>query len=570
MMFASVSTRILGALFKIPLAAMIGGEGMGYYMTAYTVIGPAFSISVMGFSMAISKLCSTVAAKSRIEEINKYFISALILFTSIGISFAVIIYISAPSILKIIGNEAALKAVRSMIPALIFCCISSVFRGYYEGQGNMLPTALSQITEAVIKLICGLGFSHIALKKSIEEFTQYGTVMGEAAKNLNEALAVAAPNAAAAAIAGVSVSTAAGCIISILFYNKNGLTKSKSSDKVITFTEASSELIRTAIPFSAAALVVNMSSIADTISVINILNKTAVLNWDMLISKRPELLLSGIEPERAANFLYGSYTGLAMTIFNLAPAFTASLAVCTLPMISSLYAKGKSRLLSDRIKAVLRITSIIAIPIGIGMSVMSDHIVEVLFSSNIYEVSVASDLLKVLGIAAIFVSVSSVTNSVLQAIGRIYTPLKLIIAGSFIKLTINWLLISIPEINILGAPLGTLFCYLFIMLTGILIIAVETNININLLSIIIKPTISALICCASAKLLIKQLEKSMYYTISTLISIMFGIVIYIVFLVILKGFGESELELLGNNSKLNKLLYFYKLIPCKSHCNAVK
>ena len=105
-----------------------------------------------------------------------------------------------------------------MIPALIFCCISSVFRGYYEGQGNMLPTALSQITEAIIKLICGLGFSHIALKKSIEEFTQYGTVMGEAAENLNEALAVAAPNAAAAAIAGVSVSTAAGCIISILFY----------------------------------------------------------------------------------------------------------------------------------------------------------------------------------------------------------------------------------------------------------------------------------------------------------------------------------------------------------------
>ena len=570
LMISSLSVRIIGAFFKIPLSAMIGGEGMGYYMTAYTVMGPAFAISTMGFSMAVSKLCSAASSHSRREDRNEIISSALILFTLMGMSLAIIIYTLSPELLKLLGNEAATKAVRSMVPAILFCCISSAFRGYFEGIGNMLPTALSQFIGAVTKLICGLLFSKLCIAKAVEEFEQYGTVMGEAVNNMTEAMSIAAPSAAAAAVSGVSVSTAVGCLVSALIFIKTEQLKRKTTDKPVRFTYISSQLIKNALPISAAALVINLATIVDTISVINRLNKAVETNWKLLCLSRPELLMANIGPERSANFLYGSYTGLAMTVFNLAPAFSASIGVCALPMISSLYARGNSITLKKRVESILRITFIVAIPIGFGMCTMAEPIMNVLFSSNVYEADIASDLLKVLGIASIFVAVSGVVNSILQAVGRIYVPLKLLIIGSTVKLIINWVLIAVPQINISAAPYGTLFCYLFIMGAGMAVLFDSVKSNINLLSIIIKPIASAVFCCYSAKTAIKFMENIIFYPAATAISIIIGALVYVLFLVILKGFDQSELELLGNNSKLNKLVYFYRLFPCKSHCDAVK
>lgn len=569
-MISSIITRVIGAFFKIPLAAMLGGEGMGYFMTAYTVIGPALSMSMLGFSISVSKLTAASYGKSREKDRNKILYSAIILFTSIGAFLAIIIYAAVPAFLKAAGNQPAEKAAKAMIPSIIFCCITSVFRGYYEGVGDMVPTALSQVVEAIIKLIIGMLFSQLSVNKVIKEFEQFGTAMGISADNLSEAISIASPTTAAAAVSGVSVSTAVGSLVMISIFLKSGISKTKNYDKALNFTMISSQLIRTALPVSAATLVINVVAIVDTFSIVNILNKSAELNWKALLLSHPELSMSGINIDKAANFLYGSYTGLAMTVFNIAPAFTASLGVCALPMISALYAARNRTILRKRIESILRITFIAAIPIGLGMSTMAEPIIKVLFPTNIYEAPIAADLLKILGIASIFVSVSVVLNNILQAVGRIFAPLKLLLVGSIIKISVNWLLISVPLINISGAPWGTLICYLFIMSAGIWVLMQEIDADIALLPIIIKPALASLFCCASAKYAMKIMEKLIPYTVSMFVSIMIGAIIYIVFLVILKGFDQSELELLGNNSKLNKLLDFCRLISCKSHCNAVK
>ena len=198
------------------------------------------------------------------------------------------------------------------------------------------------------------------------------------------------------------------------------------------------------------------------------------------------------------------------------------------------------------------VVTAIALP-NVGMA---DPIINTLFSASEYEAIIAADLLKTLGIASIFVAISGVVNSMLQAVGRIYVPLKLLICGAAIKLLINYIFISYAQFNISGAPWGTLFCYLFIMLAGIAALMRTINADIDLFPMMFKPALAAVGCCFGSVLVMKYLEKIVLYPIATVLSIFSGAVIYITFLVILKGFGPSELELLDNNSKINKLLFF--------------
>ncbi len=570
LMMSAAIVKVIGALFKIPLAAVLGGEGMGYYMTAYSMFNPVFALSVAGFSVAVSKLCSAAAAQGRQSDRKLIFSTALTLFPVIGLLLSAVIYFAAPYFVAAVDNPAALKAVRAMVPALFFCCITAVFRGYYEGSRNMIPTALSQVIESVFKLLCGLFLAYRCIVRASAEFDDYGTVFGIAAEDAQAALSIAAPYAASAAIAGVALSTAVGCIIVMLCYPIFEKDETKPQKSLITPGMAALALIKTAVPVCAGALVVNMASLVDLFSVMNRINFAATSDWAAMCKSMPELLLAEVGPQHAANFLYGSYTGLAMTVFNLAPALTASMGISALPMISALAATGKRVLLRQRIESVIRITIITAVPLGMGMSVMAEPILISLFSGNPYEAAVAARLLKTMGIASVFVAVSGAVNSMLQAVGRIYAPVKILLTGSVIKLAVNWFLISKPEMNIAGAPYGTLCCYLFITLASTSVLMRTVEGDIGLFPMMLKPTAAAVVCCAASRSSLRKLALMINFRLATAISIAVGGIIYIMFLVILGGIYDSDLKLLDNNSKLKKLIVFCNTIPCKSHYNAVE
>ena len=302
----------------------------------------------------------------------------------------------------------------------------------------------------------------------------------------------------------------------------------------------------------------------------NRINSAVKSNWPEICKSIPELLTADIEPKNAANFLYGSYTGLAMTVFNLSPALTASMGICALPMISSLAAGGRRVLLRQRIESVIRITIITSVPLGMGMCFMAEPILISLFKGNPHEAAVAARLLKTMGISSIFVALSGALNSMLQAVGRVYAPVKILLVGSLIKLAVNWVLISRPAFNILGAPWGTLCCYVFITLASASALMEAAQGDIGLFPMMVKPCISAAICCFASRICIENAVEFMSFRIATAFSIVVGAVIYTVFLVILGGIYDSDLKLLDNNSKLKKLLVFCRRSPCKSHYNAVE
>ena len=550
LMAAALIVKVIGMLFKIPLTRMLGGEGMGYYMTAYSIFNPICALCVAGFPVAVSRLTAASLANHRREEPRRILTVALLLFLPMGLLCSAGIYLAAPFFVRIVGNEAALGAVRAIAPAVFFCCISAVFRGYYEGGRNMVPTAVSQVVEASVKLGAGILCAMHCLETELGHFTAGEPVCGVTVSSLEEAQMVIAPYAAAAAIIGVTVSTLAGCLALALAYFGEPHT---GSDRIgaAGMIHYSKNLLVTALPVCAGALVVNLSSFVDLMSVINRLNYAVSLGWEALCRSHPQAGLERMEAERVGNFLFGSYSGLAMTIFHLVPAITASLGVCALPLIASLAARGSRAQLRRTVESVLRITVIVALPLGLGMSCMAGQILQLLFSSNPEEVSVAAVLLRPLGGAAVFVAVSGCINSMLQALGYVLVPVRLMLCGAAVKFGINWALIARPSINILGAPWGTLCCYLTMTLLGCAALERASGGQINLAAIFAKPLAASLLCCAAAVGCCRLLASWPQWA-ATLAAVGAAGAVYLIAVLLMGALREEDMELLPRRTKIRK------------------
>ncbi len=569
LMLAAVIVKVIGALFKIPLTRILGGEGMGYYMTAYSVFNPIYALSVAGFPVAVSKLTASAIAKGRRKDRQRIMSVALVLFPLIGLVLFGVIYFAAPFFVVVVGNQNALKAVQAIAPAVLFCCITSVFRGYYEGSRNMVPTALSQVIEAVVKLCVGLYLAFRCVEGGLASFESTGSVFGLSVADRAEALTVIAPHAAAAAVSGVAISTAAGSLIIALYHivQKGEALPGQSS---ISSGKTAALLLGMALPVSAGALVTNISSLIDLVSVMNRISLAAQNDWEALCHSHPGAMLQNMHAERVANFLYGSYTGLAVTIFNLVPALTAAIGTCALPMIAALASQGRLSLLRQQVESVIRVTIIIAMPMGMGICCLSEPILSVIFDSNPIEVAIAARLLRPMGIAAVFVAVSGAVNSMLQAVGRVYVPVKMMLGGAAIKFLINWLLISIPAVNISGAPWGTLSCYLFIMVGGTAVLMRTIDGDIGLFPMFLKPLFASLLCCITARSALGVLLGQYSGRLALAISVVCGGAIYLVTLLLSGGIQENDLYLLKSDSKIKKLLLLCCKSPCKSRYDAVK
>ncbi len=569
LMLAAVVVKIIGALFKIPLTRILGGEGMGYYMTAYSVFNPIYALSVAGFPVAVSKMTASAIARGRRRDRQRILSVALLCFPLIGLLLFGIIYFAAPFFVTVVGNQNALRSIQAIAPAVFFCCITSVFRGYYEGSRNMVPTAFSQVVEAVVKLLVGLLLSLSCVEGGLADFSATGSVFGVAVADRAGAMTVIAPYAAAAAVSGVAISTAAGSVVIALYHlAQKGEAVSESGS--LSGMKTAALLISTALPVLAGALVTNISSIVDLVSVMNRIGFAARYDWEALCRSHPDAMLQSMHAERVANFLYGSYTGLAITIFNLVPALTAALGICALPMIAALSSQGRMTQLRQQVESVIRVTVIIAMPMGLGICLLSEPILSAIFDSNPMEVAIAARLLRPMGIAAVFVAVAGAVNSMLQAVGRVYVPVKMMLGGAMIKFLINWALISVPSINISGAPWGTLGCYLFIMLGGMTVLMRTIDGDIGLFPMFVRPLFCSALCCITALWLLDLLSGRYSDRLTLAIAILCGGCVYLATLLLAGGIQENDLYLLKSDSKIKKLLLLCCNSPCKSRCNAVK
>lgn len=552
---ATVIVKLVGALFKIPLSNIIGNVGMGYFNTAYNLFNVVYSLAIAGLPIAVAKLVAENEALKSHKNTRKILRISKVLFIATGLTGSFVMLFGAGIYTRAVNNPNAFSAVIALVPTVFFACVMSIYRGYYEGLKNMYPTAVSQIVEAVIKTVAGLGLTVLILKLAQNSYESTGTVFSIAVGGKEEANTLILAFAAAGAVLGVSISTIGGAVYLIIRHRVKGDSITKEELAASPAEQETKKILKSlvviAIPVCLGSLATSLTSLIDGFSVMNRL--ATALNTDAAEIARQYGAILPSAQEDIPNFLFGAY-GLAQTLFNLVPAITTTFGVSALPAISAAWALRDKGELSKNISAALKLTCLVAIPAGIGMSVLAEPIIRLIYFNKVEEALIAVPVLRVLGAGVVFVSFMSPVNSMLQGIGKADVPVKLMLVGGALKLVVNYTFVAMPQFNIKAASWGTLACYVFIAFASITVLLKNTKIRISFKNVFLKPILSGLICGATAWLCYRLVSGMLPNSISTVISIGIAAVFYGFSLILMKTLAKDDILMLPKGEKIAKIL----------------
>lgn len=562
---AALIVKLLGALFKIPLTNILGGDGMGYFSTAYDIYMPVYVISNAGLPVAIARIVAESVSEGRFRDVRRTLKIANTVFLITGtIGFCVMFFGSSLFVNVFIKNPGAYLAVMAMAPTVFFVCLTSAYKGYYEGLHNMYPTAIAQVVEVIVKLVFGFGLSMLAYKLGMDEFATSGTVLGVEYATYEDAKLRVLQIAAAGAISGVALG-ALGSWLSAFIRHKfrgDGISAEElsSPQKETSGREILRRIIKIAIPIALGSCVGQVTGVIDLFSVYDRLHHAVDTGYATLMNIYDGAIPVDKALEDIPNYLNGCYKGMVVTLYNLIPTFTVAFGVSALPAITSAWTEKNTISLKENVEAVLRMTMLLVLPAGIGMSAMSHGVLTLLYGSKPAEVEIAVPLLAVLGIAVIFSSACSPINSMLQAVGRADLPVKIMVGCAAFKLIFNYITVGIPEINILGAAIGTLICYIMIMFISLFFLFRITELRINYMTVFIKPLLSAVLCAGTAKLISWLIMPIASENIATILGIVCGGVVYVASLILFGAITEEDIRRLP---KGEKLVVLYNKLPGK-------
>ncbi len=524
---SNILIKIIGAIFKIPLTRIVGDYAMGLYNTAYNYYTILLTIATAGLPIAISKMISESRALGQHSLAKRIFRMALITCGCLGAA-GTLIMLLGPAFLKssfpgaymvLFNNPDTLASIWTLAPAVFFIAITAAFRGYFQGHGDMLPTALSQLTEALCRLFIGLAFATIFIN------------IGFAKKYV-----------AAGAICGITTGTllAGVLLFSIFLYRKKKkASKDESASSDISDGKIFKNIMSIAVPVTIGALVINLTNFIDTI----------------MISSR--LSAIGVYSLERVTELFGIYSSYAVSLFNLVPNVLISINASITPVVAAAYACNDKDELYKVLTSALRLVIIISAPAAIGIAVLSNPILSLLFGAG-ESANIAASALSILSIGSMFLCVSSLISTVLQSLGKANIPVFTMLAGAGFKLIANYVLIAIPGIELKGAAIGTLLCYILIAVLNLSYLARFIGFKPNIIKTYLKPLISTgimgVICW-----IIYHFTNAVIGLIPALgISIIVGAGIYFILLLKTGGITADDALLLPKGEKIVSLLKLKK------------
>ncbi len=591
LMFAVVLVKLIGALFKIPLTDMLGATGRGYFNSAYEVYTPIFAISMAGLPVAVSRMVAENVALNRHREARMVFKVSQRIFTVVGIAGTLILLVAAYPYTHFVAGIKSLPAVLCVAPSIFFCCYMSAYRGYYEGLRNMTPTAISQVIEALGKLLIGLALAKLVI--SIGE-GQYeagmlasgnvsATVFGNTVVSDTEANSVILPWAAAGAVLGVTVGSIASNIFLIICYKikGDGFTRVElvNSPKSAPSDVLAKNMIKIAVPMVISSLVLNITNLVDTVTIQSRLMAALESDFNAVLQMHGEAFNNAVSLSRlnlndlkeVRSYLWGSY-GMALDFKNLVPTITIQLGVSALPALAAAWAVKDKKATKSTIETVIRIGMLIALPAGIGMAALAEPVLTVIYGrgSSSDAISVVTPILVAYGLATPVMAISTPVTNMLQAIGRTDIPVKSVVAGAVCKIICNFILVGTPEINIYGAVIGTVLFYVVIVACNLISLVRISKVKIHWSSVFVKPLICAALCGVTAfaangllnKIFPADTSQSILNmgTVSAGIAVMLAVVIYAISLLLIKGIAREDVLVLPKGEKIAKTLEKYGLL----------
>lgn len=513
---AGLIMKILGAVYRIPLTNLIGTQGMGYYQPAYTIYNLLLTISLVGFPTAISRLVSEKRAIGNYKGAYQVYKVSLLIMILIGLVTSSFTLIFSKIIVNLMGYPDAYYSLLALVPAILVIPILSTFRGFFQGTQNMIPTAVSQLVEQVLRVIIGLVLAYFLVNKGL-------------------------PKAAGGATFGASVGAIVALIVIVIFFIiRNKTTKQEISqgtnNKLQRRSDVVTDIIRIAIPITIGASIAPLMAMLD----------------GAIISSRLTAVL-GYTKDQVAD-LYGTLTP-ANTMINFPQVFSMAIVVSLLPILSESFAKKEHCRLNMMSSAGIKIALILSLPCGVGMFLLATPIIKLLYSGiGVEKVALAGNLLTVLSVSVIFFILSQTFTTILQAVDKQVLPVKNLFIGLVIKVVTSYILVSIPTLNIKGSVLSTAVSYFFVALLNYIDIKRHTVVKTDrFIKIALLPLLSTLIMGVVVVISYKVVGiviKS--NSILTLFSIMCGGVSYLVALFLTGAINKKDLELIPMGHKLEK------------------
>lgn len=517
---AGIAEKILGVILKIPLSGYLGSEGMGYFNSAYNIFTTFYTVAVTGLPVATTIMVSRSRAKGRTLEVRRIFRVSISMFLTVGIIGSAIMYFGAGFIARLIDkNNDSPLCIQAIAPILLFICVSSAIRGFFQGHKNMMPSAVSEFLDAFGKCALGILFGGYAYNNgySVEK-------------------------AAAAAILGIVIGHLFGMGFLIV---AKCVAKPDYSTLGVQLDEMNSmkagtifwRIIVIAFPVTLGSLALGLTSTIDTFTIMNVMNTENALG------------------------LYGDYTTLAVTLYRLPHALVTPISTSLTPMLAAAIAAGSADKAKSTLFSSFKMTAVLSIPCSIGMGVLARPVISMIYGGS-YKLEIIENtapLLSILSVGTFLMAMLTVTSSVLQSYGKQWLPVISMSCGTVVKLVLNLVLIS--KLGILGAPIATT-CSYFVMVALNFIFAIKySDLHVGIFKAFLPPLI-AMVCCVPVTvgsfLLFKQIMPREVF--ATLLSVLITALVYAAALFATRTFSKEDIMMLPKGGKIYSFLVRKKIM----------
>jgi len=412
---AGAICKVLGAIYRIPLARLVGDEGMALYQMAYPIYTTILTLATAGVPIAISVLVSRGETQGYTGDSRKIFRMSLLILLTFGFILTVLVMLFAPFIANnILREPRAYYPIMGVAPAIFLSSLMSVFRGYFQGLQSMVPTAVSQVAEQSVRVTAVLILAFMLFPYGLEY-------------------------SAAGATSGAVVGGIAGSLVLFIYYYLSR-RKVRSNSAELKYSGASSwelgrEMVRLAIPVSFGAVVIPLVQMIDAV----------------IVPQRLEFINY---THAQAMGLFGQLSGMASVLITLPNIFVISIATSLVPAIAEALTCRDRTLLNGRINYAFRAAMIITLPCTAGLFVLAFPISDLLF--KLPQVGVP---LEIMAFACIVLAAFQISSAGLQGLGRPEIAMRNLMVVGILKVIMNYSLTAVPVLNIRGAALATVAAF---------------------------------------------------------------------------------------------------------------
>ncbi|HHX61386.1 MAG TPA: polysaccharide biosynthesis protein [Epulopiscium sp.] len=530
--FATFITKIIGLIYRIPLTKVLGDEGNGLYGDAFQVYTVLITLSAYGLPTAISKLVAERTAKGAYKDAHRVFKISMIYSGIFGGILSIIMWVFAANIANIMGSPRTVDAMRSLAPTVLIVVLMSSFRGYFQGLNAMAPTAISQVIEQLFNAAFSVILAYAFVGKGLEKAVLGSTL-------------------------GTGIGALSGFIFILFVYwlvspnIKKKIKKSKEYEYESNW-HVFKKILITTLPILMGTAVFSLTSTID-LKMIN--NRLPAVIDQMLKNGQESYIgisnITGLSPVRIADMLKGQYSLKYLTLVSVPISLIISLSTAATPAISYSMAIKNYDDVREKTQLVMKIGMLFAFPAAIGMAILANPIIKLLFRSQ----PDGASLLQLGTIAIIFITISQICTGILQGMGKQHLPTIHALIACAVKIGLNLILLSVPAINIHAIIYSTIACYLIFSFLNLRSVIKLTGLIIDKIDVFIKPALISFamgLVTLVGYLLLSKITTSSFIQIVVLVPI--AIMVYGVAAIKFNALTPTELQMIPGGTKLIDLL----------------